>query len=96
MSDLENIKIALDNYFRALSVLKGYGLIPNQKDFTGQLGEWFVSEVYGGTRSTNGIEKDWDVKIGDKLVQVKTHAKAETTTARFSFIKKILIQRSMN
>jgi hypothetical protein len=78
---------ALNKYFNALFRLKELNVAPNSKDFTSQLGEWLIAEIYDGKKAESGIQKDWDIKIGNELVQVKTHAKAETTTARWSALK---------
>ncbi len=85
--DLDPIALAFNKYFEALKELKRLGVLPNSKDFTSQLGEWLVATLFDGDKATNGIQKDWDVKIKEKLVQVKTHAKASTTPARWSRVE---------
>jgi hypothetical protein len=68
--------------------LKEFGLLRNQKDITGQLGEWLASEILSAKISSNGIEKDWDLckEEGGKPVyyQVKAHAKSDSTNARWT------------
>lgn len=86
MNSVSDIEIALKTMMKAMSDLRMFNVLTNQKDFTCQLGEWLVSMLYGGQRAINGIQKDWDIKVGDKYVQVKTHAKADTTTAKWSKI----------
>lgn len=81
------IGIHLTIYFKTLAELKRLGVATNKKDFTCQLGEWLVSELVGGQRAASGIQKGWDVKAGDKYIQVKTHSKAPTTGARWTEIK---------
>ena len=87
MTDYKEIKKALDNYLNSLTQLTKLGVTMNKKDFTSQIGEWLVAELYDGKRAESGIQKDWDIKIGDKYIQVKTHSKAATTTARWSPVK---------
>ncbi|RYX98708.1 hypothetical protein EON78_04910 [bacterium] len=77
----------LKNYFGALKDLKDAGITSNKKDFTSQIGEWFVSELYGGVKATNSIQKDWDIMLGEKKIQVKTHAKSITNFNRKTPIK---------
>lgn len=84
---MEIIKTAINNYFSALEKLKELKIILNSKDFTGQIGEWLASIVYNGTRSDNGIQKDWDIISEGKYYQVKSSAKSKSTTARWSKIE---------
>lgn len=64
------------------------GVIRNKKDFTSQLGEWLVAELYGGISAESSSQKDWDVKVGaDLFIQVKTHAKAIGNNNRWTGIK---------
>ena len=79
--------ILLKKFFTALDELREHKILINNKDFTGQIGEWLVEMIYDGKRSTNGIEKGWDVKVKNENIQVKTHAKADTNKSRFSAIK---------
>ena len=57
----DKINNALANYFVALQELRSLGVLPNSKDFTSQLGEWIVEEMFQGKRAENGIQKYWDV-----------------------------------
>ena len=86
-----NIKSKADGirtFLNAMKVLRDENILINKKDFTGQIGEWLVEQIYDGKRSTNGIQKGWDVEIGDKKIQVKTHSKADTNRAKFTVINK--------
>jgi hypothetical protein len=87
MKDYKDIRILLTNYFKAANTLKHAGLTRNKKDFTSQIGEWLVCEIYNGTIATSGIQKGWDLMVGNKKTQVKTHSKATTNTARWTAIK---------
>jgi hypothetical protein len=87
MKNTEKLKIAFENYFNALNELKALGVTKNKKEFTSQLGEWFVETLFDGKRSENGIQKYWDLDCVLGKIQVKTHAKATSTKARWSAIK---------
>lgn len=78
---------AIKSYLSGLQLLKQLGVLRNSKDFTGQLGEWLASNIYGGTLSDNGIEKYWDFEANGLKYQVKTHAKAPTTNRKSTDIK---------
>jgi hypothetical protein len=84
---INDLKSALHNYFRSLYRLKELGIVTNKKDFTSQVGEWLVREVYGGKRADSGIQKYWDIESNIGKIQVKTHSKSKTTKARWSAIK---------
>lgn len=86
MDSFSSVEVALKAMLRAMADLRNLNVLTNQKDFTCQLGEWLVAMIYDGQRATNGIQKHWDVKIGNKHIQVKAHAKAETTPAQYSKI----------
>jgi len=83
------IQKALKNYFEALKELRNLGILINSKDFTSQLGEWIVESYFKGKRAENGIQKHWDIETNIGKIQVKTHAKADKTSARWSNINKI-------
>ena len=63
MKDYKETNILLKNYFDALRALKNAEITSNKKDFTCQIGEWLVSEIYEGTRAFSGIQKDWDIDL---------------------------------
>lgn len=47
---LENEKIdAIEKFLYALKKLNELKIINSRKDFTSQLGEWLVAEMYGAT-----------------------------------------------
>jgi hypothetical protein len=84
---INDLKTALHNYFQSLNRLKELGVVTNKKDFTSQIGEWLVVEIYRGQRAESGIQKYWDIESSLGKIQVKTHSKSKTTTARWSAIK---------
>ena len=45
MTNTEKLKMAFENYFKAFNELKALGVTQNKKDFTSQLGEWFVETL---------------------------------------------------
>ena len=55
-------------FYNLMADLKDLDVLINKKDFTCQIGEWLVASLYDGERSTNGIQKDWDIKVGEKNV----------------------------
>lgn len=86
--NLKSNRTALEVFFSALNVLRDQKILINNKDFTCQIGEWLVEMLYDGKRATSGIQKGWDVEAQGKHFQVKTHAKAETNSAKFSAVEK--------
>ncbi len=87
MIQTEKLKVAFENYFNALNTLKNLGVTQNKKDFTSQIGEWLVETLYDGKRAESGIQKYWDIDTSIGKIQVKTHAKSNKTTARWSALK---------
>ena len=87
MNNYEEIHNALLDYLKALRKLRELKIAPNSKDFTSQLGEWLVEQIYDGKRAISGIQRCWDVKVNNTKIQVKAHAKAAKTSARWSYIK---------
>lgn len=47
MATLTEVNEALQNYLSAASRLRQLGITPNKRDFTCQIGEWLVSNLYG-------------------------------------------------
>jgi hypothetical protein len=72
-------KYALENYFKSLKKLEELGICQNRRDFTSQLGEWLICELYNGKLAQNGKNPDWDMTVGTQKIQVKAHSKAKTT-----------------
>lgn len=87
-NELENKAKALDDFYKSLKKLREEGILTNKKDFTGQIGEWLVAELYQGKRAESSIQKGWDIDVNGKHIQVKTHAKATTNKNRWSGVKK--------
>ena len=69
---------ALTHFFAAMDGLRDKGTLTNQKELTGQHGEWLVEVIFDGKRAESGVEKGWDVDITGYRIQVKTHAKYDT------------------
>lgn len=87
MDQYIKIDIALKKLHESYAELKDFGVLINKKDFTCQIGEWLIANLYDGERSTNGIQKDWDIKVGEKKIQVKAHSKAANNSASWSAVK---------
>lgn len=85
--NFELLSNLFSSFIESYSGLKEHGILRNQKDITGQLGEWIASILFDADIATNGINQYWDLEDarGDKY-QVKSHAKAHTTNARWSKI----------
>ena len=80
-AQLEKQKMeAIENFMLALQKLTELKILNSRKDFTSQLGEWLIAEMYKATLAESGKQKDWDMKLGEKKIQVKTHSKAKTST----------------
>lgn len=86
MDNHTEIDLSIKNYLTSLGELQRYGILQNKKDFTSQIGEWLVYKLYGGQRAESAIQKNWDIKLGDKFIQVKTHSKASTNKNRWTSI----------
>lgn len=87
MNDYTAIDIAFKNLMSSLAKLRDLRVLTNKKDLTCQIGEWLVAQLYDGERAFSSIQKYWDIKVEEKRLQVKAHAKAATTPARWSPIK---------
>lgn len=77
----------LEMYLTSIENLKRLNVLSNRRDFTSQIGEWFISTLLNGKISENGIQKDWDIDINGLKIQVKSHSKSITTSARWSSLK---------
>lgn len=87
--DIEGYSKALKNFLKAMKALREQKILINKKDFTCQIGEWLVEMIYEGQRSSNGIQKGWDILAKNEYFQVKAHAKSATNKARFTGVNKI-------
>jgi hypothetical protein len=72
-------KQALENFLFCIRKLNELKIFNSRRDFTSQLGEWLIAEMYNARLAKNGKQKDWDMKVGRTKIQVKTHSKAKTT-----------------
>lgn len=52
-----------------------------------EIAEWIVTEIYGGVRAQSKTQAGWDVKVGRRKIQVKSHAKDLTNKNRWTYIK---------
>lgn len=88
MKRYKKIADTLKSYNSIWKELMDLGVIKLKKDFTSQIGEWLVAEIYSGEIAKSASQKDWDIKVGNKYLQVKSHAKGVNNKARWSVIKK--------
>src|SRR3954447_20627191 len=64
---------AVKNLSRALQTLRAVGVIRSSR-YTGDLGEWYVEQLYQMPRTASQTQKGWDFRLpasGERL-QVKT------------------------
>ncbi len=87
MKNYEQVRKALFDYQNSWKMLNSIGVVKNKKDFTSQVGEWFVCQLYSGIPATNANQEDWDLMVDDQFVQVKAHSKAVTNNVRRTTIK---------
>ena len=48
MNEFEGVEIALKNFHKSMADLKDLDVLINKKDFTCQIGEWLVANLYDG------------------------------------------------
>jgi hypothetical protein len=72
---------------RGLAALRRKGVIRSQR-YLADYGEWLACQLLGGKRALSKTQPAWDIKVGKKRIQVRTHAKADTTPARRTPIPK--------
>lgn len=88
MKDYSLIQQHLKSYVEISANLRSVGILRNKKDFTSQVGEWLVAELYDGTFAESSTQKDWDIKVGNDLyIKVKAHAKEFSNSTRWTKIK---------
>jgi hypothetical protein len=76
------------SFIESYSALKEIGILRNQKDLTGQIGEWVVSVLFDANIAKSGNNQFWDLKDAHGIkYQVKSHAKGLTTDAKWSRIE---------
>ncbi len=77
--EYSKIRNLIFDYLKAWSELKELNVINNKTNFTSQLGEFIVADLYRGKLAPNSTQKDWDVILPDETkIQVKAHAKASS------------------
>ncbi len=87
MENYQELDSALKLLAVAMAKLRVIGVLNGKKDLTCQLGEWFVKTIYEGQYASTPNQKHWDIRVGEKLIQVKAHAKDHMNDNRFSRIK---------
>jgi len=86
--NLDEMSELFISFIESYNALKEIGILRNQKDITGQLGEWVASVIFDANIAINGINQFWDLEdsLGNTY-QVKSHAKAITTNAKWTRIE---------
>ncbi len=77
------IRAAIDNLVCAKERLSALGVVRSER-LVSEIGEWFFTALYGGDRAGTSVQKGWDIMLNDKKIQVKTHAKGDKNTARWT------------
>jgi hypothetical protein len=94
---MEETKNAILDYKNAVNKLKKLRVLTNQKDFTGQIGEWVASIIYNGERAASGKQKGWDFISDEKKYQVKAAAKSNSNkTSGFTPFKKYINHKTFD
>lgn len=80
------VRKSLDNLAKAKQELRDLHVIRSER-LVGEIGEWFFTALYGGERAKSSTQKDWDIVLDGKKIQIKTHAKGDKNNARWSVLK---------
>jgi hypothetical protein len=75
----EEKKQSIINFLLCLRKLNELKIFNNKRDFTSQLGEWIIAEMYNAELAESGNQKHWDMKAVNCKIQVKAHSKAKTS-----------------
>lgn len=77
---------ALDQIAQAKETLRRLDVIRSER-MTGEIGEWLIEQIYGGARAASTSQKGYDLEIDGLRYQVKTHAKGDNNSARWTEFK---------
>jgi hypothetical protein len=83
---MSEVRDLINTIVGAHTRLRELGVMRTQR-FHADLGEWLAEIIFNGSRSSNPIEKHWDVLIDKRKVQVKTHAKSSSNSNARTLIK---------
>jgi hypothetical protein len=86
-NNYRDVRDALNQIVSAKQILRNLKVIRSER-FTGELGEWFVGEMYNALPAASTSQKGWDLMLGDRRIQVKTHAKGDGNNARWTELGK--------
>lgn len=87
-SDYLELQQTLKDFLISWSKLKELGVLNTKKDFTSQIGEFLVANIYNAKLAKSTIQKDWDMIFPDgSKVQVKSHAKASTNSNKWTEVQ---------
>jgi hypothetical protein len=74
---------AIDGIIAGKQALRDLGVIRSER-MIGEIGEWFVELLLGGSRAESTPQSGYDIVLGQKRIQVKTHAKGDNNNARWT------------
>lgn len=79
----QQIRQAIDQYVSAKEMLRGLNVVRSER-LVSEIGEWFFTALFGGRKADSATQKGWDVSLDEKKIQIKTHAKGENNSARWT------------
>ena len=83
----DRIRAEINKLVRIKKKLSELNVVRSEK-IVSDIGEWFFTAIYGGERADRPTQEGWDVKLGSKKIQIKTHARGNATSARYSVVGK--------
>lgn len=87
MSGMDSPIEAVKALSRSLKTLRAQGVI-RSRSFIGDLGEWYVEQLYEAEMSTNRVQKGWDllVPVSGERLQVKTQSYSSSPTNQWNYL----------
>lgn len=79
----KEVKKAVQQLVLAKNKLKSLGVLRSER-LVGEFGEWFAEQLISGERAISTTQSGWDIICNEKKYQVKTHAKSDSTGARWT------------
>lgn len=86
LSKYEEVRKYLDSLVTAKRMLRELDVTRSER-LVGELGEWLAKSIFGGQRAPSSSQKGFDIINNDRRVQVKTHAKGDDNSARWTEFK---------
>lgn len=79
----KQIRRAIDQFVSAKDVLRDLGVVRSER-LVSEIGEWFFTALFGGCKADSATQKGWDVSLDNRKIQIKTHAKGDNNSARWT------------